>query len=298
MRIDLKHLRAFVAVAKNLHFSQAADEIHVSQPTLTLLIQQLERVVGAPLVYRSTRHVELTEMGRALLPTAQNLSDDLATAIDSIRDLVELKRGKVTIAALPSVAFNLLPDVIVRFNRLYPDIKLRVIDQITDSLVESILSGVADFAIGYLPDGERGINVEPLYEDEIIVLVPAAHKHAQKSELKWREIVREVVVSLPGQTSVGQLIDRVLTPRGIRLNPALEPHMMLTISSLVSVGFGLGILPSSFVTSSPPEGTRVVRAVAPLIRRPIGILTRKGRTLSPSAAAMHGIILEHLRDQK
>jgi len=74
--------------------------------------------------------------------------------------------------------------------------------------------------------------------------------------------------------------------------------MMLTISSLVAVGFGLGILPSSFIASSQPAGTKMVRAVAPIIRRPIGILTRKGRTLSPSAAAMHGIILEHLRDQQ
>ena len=84
----------------------------------------------------------------------------------------------------------------------------------------------------------------------------------------------------------------------MRLNASLEPHMMLTISSLASVGFGLGVLPSSFVASPHPAGTKVVRAVAPIIRQPIGILSRKGRTLSPSAAAMHGLILEQLRDQE
>lgn len=296
MKIDLKHLRAFVAVADNLHFSKAADAIYVSQPTLTLLIQQLETAVGAPLISRTTRSVSLTEMGDTLLPTAREISGDLESAIMSIRDLVELRRGRLTIAALPSLAANIMPRAIRVFLDRYPEIKLRLLDVITDDLVNAVLTGEADFGIGYLPNEERGISLEPLIEDEILILVPKGHRLAKRSELPWRRLTKEPLIALPVETSVRKLIDNELAKGGHRLKPIMEPTHMSTIVSLVAQGVAVGVLPSSFVRSASLPDVVSVAATNPIIRRPLGLLFKKNKVLSPAGQEMRNIIFE-LRSQ-
>ena len=123
---DIRHIRAFLALARAGSFTRAAAELHVSQPTLTVQIQQLETAVGVKLFDRSKRHVALTQAGRDLLVPLERILIDVEAIATSTDELLAHRRGLVTVAALPSVAAGLLPRAIRKLSESYPGITVRV----------------------------------------------------------------------------------------------------------------------------------------------------------------------------
>ncbi|MCP5374372.1 MAG: LysR family transcriptional regulator [Hyphomicrobiales bacterium] len=297
MQIDLKHVRAFAAVARHRHFTRAAEELGVAQPTLSLLIRQLEDAVGVSLVHRNTRNVDLTEMGREFLPTAQNLVEDLSTAVDSLRDLAELRRGKVTVAALPSVAANLLPGVLLTYRRRFPDVQVRLQDLNTQYVQQAVRTGTADFGIGYVAAGDTGLDCRPLFEDEILLIVRPDHPFARRRRIPWRELQDEPLISFSDETSVRRLVEEALGARGIEHRVLLEPAMTVTVAALVVAGVGVGILMTSLLDSPIMRGLAAVPLVDPVITRPVGVLTRPNRVLTPAAEAMLTLVLAQFPDR-
>ena len=125
---DLRHIRAFLALARAGSFTRAAAELHMAQPTLTVQIQQLEAAVGVKLFDRNKRHVALTQAGRDLLVPLERILIDVEAIAASTEELLEHRRGLVTVAALPSVAAGLLPRAIKKLSESYPGITVRVHD--------------------------------------------------------------------------------------------------------------------------------------------------------------------------
>src|SRR5947209_15752633 len=115
MDVSLRQMRAFLAVARTLSFTRAATEANLSQPALTVQIRTLEEQLGVKLFDRSSRSVELTRLGRELVPTFQRLLREFDETVTGVRDIARHGRGSVRLAALPSIAAGILPDVIVRF---------------------------------------------------------------------------------------------------------------------------------------------------------------------------------------
>ena len=291
-----KHFRAFVAVAQHLHFTKAAEQLHITQPSLSLLIQQLEAALKVKLITRSTRRVALTEMGKAFFPLAQNVVSDLESAISHMKDLAELKQGKVTVAAFPSVATNQLPAILVEFHRQFPNVKVQIIDAIWDTVVDKIRSGIADFGIGSRPPELENLNFEEIYADEIMLLATKDHPLAGEKELRWKQIDNEEIVLLSTDTGVRQSIDEALLKAGISLNPIMEPALILTAAALVSAGAGLGIILSSYLKAIRMEGLVAIPLIEPRILRPVGIITRKNGQMPPAAQVMLEKVINGLNE--
>ncbi len=294
MNLGLKHFRGFVAVARHLHYGRAADDINVSKPTLTLLVQQMESVVGTPLLNRSTRRVELTEMGREFLPLANSVVEDLNSAVAYMQDFVELKRGKVTVAALTSTTVNNIPPVIVSFRKRYPDIVIRIDNGAAEFIFDRVRSGVADFGLASAPNKYKGLSFCRIYDDEIMLLLPKHHPVSGKNKISWSEIIDEEIVVASSETGSRQLIDEMLAQNGMRIKAIIEPTDIHTVVAMVTAGAGLGIILSSYLSTLPVKDIAVASLVAPNIFREVGIITRSGQELTPAAKALHDMIVEQL----
>ncbi len=213
--MELKHCRAFVAVANHLHFTRAAEDIHVTQPTLTLLIQQLEQTVGAKLLIRNTRQVSLTEMGEEFLPLAKNVVQDADSAVRHMQNLASLTRGQVSVAAFPSVSANQLPPLIVEYRKKFPGITVRIRDGIWDSIIEDVRSGTADFGIASAPADSEKFDFQHLYDDRVMLIAPEDHPWRNRKGVTWADIGNEEIVLLSDNTGVRQSIDHALVSTGI-----------------------------------------------------------------------------------
>ena len=284
--MDLKHLKAFDAVARHLHFTKAAREQRITQPTLSLLIRQLEDSVGVKLLVRSTREVTLTEMGAEFLPRARKIVVELERSLAHMRDLASLKKGKVTVAAFPSVATNQLPRIIVDYRRDYPDIRVQIHDGIFESVIDKVREGVADFAIASSQDEMHDLKFEQLYDDEILLIAAKDHPFARREVVRWLDIGEEEVVMLSGDTGTRQRIDRDLADHGITVNAILEPSLVPTAAALVAAGAGLGVILSSYLPAIDTSNIVSLPLIEPTIRRPVGLITRPDRVLSPAAEEM------------
>lgn len=292
-----RHFRAFVAVARHLHFTRAAEEIHITQPSLSLLIRQLEEQLGVKLITRSTRQVALTDMGKAFLPLAENAVNDLDAAVRHMKDLSDLRAGKVTVAAFPSVAANQLPPILVEFHRRYPNVQVQVVDSIWGTVVDRVRAGIADFGVGSEPPEMENLAFQKIYNDEIMLLAAADHPLAGKKVLGWNEIDGEEIVLLSTDTGVRQSIDAALEGTGITLNPIMEPALVQTAAALVAAGAGLGVILSSYLRAVRMDGLVAIPLTRPRIPRPVGILTRRNRQMTPAAEVMLKMVVGGLKDK-
>ncbi len=292
MKLDVKHFQAFVILAKHLHFSKAAEELGVAQPTITLFIKQLEDAVGASLVHRSTRSVYLTDMGLQFLPKAQHLLEEMLGALNSVREFAALQSGKLSVAVYPSISSSLLPHLFVRFQKAYPSVFLRIIDANYSQMLDRLRTGEVDLAIGYAPETERDVAFQPLFRDEIAAFFRHDHAFVGRDALTWAHLAKETLIAPPSDTSVRALIDNQLIRNGLRLQASITATSMYTIAAMVRQGGGVGILPSSYNQASELGDLKSMTIQGPVVHRPIGLIRRKRSVPTPVAEAFVDLLCQ------
>jgi LysR family carnitine catabolism transcriptional activator len=282
--INIKHLKAFIAVASELHFTRAAEKVFLTQPALSSLIQQLEQDVGIQLVRRHTRQVELSDAGKDFKVTAEKLVADFEQAIYDVKSYQSIRRGKVTVAALPSVCIFLLPPVLKKFSQDYPDINLQVTDCAGQEILAALNDKHIDFGISY-SQADKNLEATTLLKDALVIVCDQNHIFAQRKEVRWSELANEPLVVMEKGTTIRTLIDSNAVSQDMKLDFILEPKLMPTAIAYVEAGLGVTILPSTGVGKNLPESLKVVPLISPKIERGIAILRRREIPLSPAAKA-------------
>ena len=294
MNFTLRQLAAFSAVARTGSFTRAAVEMHVSQPALTVQIRNLEEALGLKLLDRNTRRVELTAVGRELLPVFERVIGDIAAVRGGARELARGERGIVNVAALPSVCSRLLPEVMARLARTHPGIAVRLQDAVAQRVAAAVRSEEADFGIATFAEVEEGLEVEPLLRDAMVAVLPSGHRLAARRALRLAELASEPLVFMDTRSSVRQLAERAFAAAGMAPRPAHEVTYMSTAVGLVRAGLGVAILPSTAFELDAVRGLEV-RAIADRgLDRDIGVARKAGRSMSPAA----NVFLEALRAGK
>lgn len=190
--MELFQLRYFVAAARALHFSKAAEALYVSQPSLSLQIGKLEAELGTPLFHRRGRRVTLTDAGRTLLPLAERILDQEAEARRAVQQVAGLERGRLSICALPALDQHLLPPWLARFRREHPGIEIRVWEERPAAAVaEAVRQGHADLGFLQLPCDTTGLGLRVLLEDPILLVVPEGHPFAGRAAVALEEAAGE-----------------------------------------------------------------------------------------------------------
>jgi LysR family carnitine catabolism transcriptional activator len=292
INLETRQLSALVAIADEGSFSGAAARIHLSQPALSLLVKQLEERLGLKLFHRTTRKVELTPAGQELLVTARRVLAEMDEAIEQLRDYADCRRGRVTVAALPSLASTLLAETIAGFRRLHPQIRVVVRDGVADVVAQALKAGEVDFALGFAVQGEDELVATHLLMDELVAIARPEDVPAVQNTLSWSALAQRPLIAMAPGTSIRRLTDQAFAQLKLEPEPAYEVSFMATAIALVENGEGIAVLPSSALPAVFPAHLRRLALDEPKVERRICILERKGRARSPAAARM----MEHLLD--
>jgi DNA-binding transcriptional LysR family regulator len=278
---DIRHIRAFLTLARAGSFTRAAAELHMAQPTLTVQIQQLEHAVGVRLFDRSKRHVELTQAGRDLLVPLERILLDVEAIIANTEELLEHRRGLVTVAALPSVAAGLLPRSIKKLAEAFPGITVRVHDGVAVTVASLVKTGQVDFGISSQTYGDRELSSQVLMMDRLCAVVAPSHPLAKKRSMSLHELARHPLILMVKDSSSRQIVDLAFDREGLVSNVAYETTYGTSVAGMAEAGLGVGILPESMVVG--PSRLHQLRIHGGALTRRISLITRAGRSLSPTA---------------
>jgi DNA-binding transcriptional LysR family regulator len=265
--IELRHLRYFVAVAEELHFGRAALRLHLAQPPLSQQIRKLEAIVGHALFARTSRNVKLTSAGEILLERARHtlkrVEDDLAEA----RSVGRGETGFLKVGFIGPGMLTPLPALLGRYRRQYPNVRLQLHESFTAGVARGLAAG--DLDAGFLRDGgpTPGLEVEALYSEPYVAVLPAGHPRARQKSVSPAELRHEPFVFFP--PTAGRLAyDKTLSlfdEGEFSLQVVQEAPQWLTILRLVGAGLGVTIAPACVQQIASPavvcrklRGTRVM----------------------------------------
>jgi DNA-binding transcriptional LysR family regulator len=294
MDLNLRDIRAFIAVAQAGSFTRAAVRLHLSQPALTVQIRRLEETVGARLFDRNSRSVALTPLGRDLLPVLQKSLGDMEQVLHDARALSDGSTGTVRLACLPSFAASLLPDLIQAFRRELPDVSFQLRDVVA-SVVNALVRN-EDVDVGLTGGEITDASLEVLYagEDRLCVVCPDGHPLMSERRIGLSEIVRYPLVLTAAGTSVRAVVDAAFERAGCAPAPTCEPTYMMTAVAMVRAGLGVTILPGS-AREVRAEPSLVARGIdEPSFVRPIALVKKRGRTLPPVTQAFVSVMVKGL----
>lgn len=292
----VRHIRAFLAVARLGGFTKAAAELGVSQPALTVQIRQLEESLGVRVFDRNKRQVVLTRAGRDLLTPLQRVLTDLEAVMSASQDLAGLRRGSVAVATLPSVAAGPLPVAIRRFAMEHPGIDVKVSDVVAERVVQLVKAEEVDFGIGTRVGPDRDVELADFLTDRMCAFFPDDHPLAGRGPLTLREVVAYPLILTARDTSVRMLVERALEKEGLDFSLSCEANYMSTAVGMVRAGLGVSILPQSAVAAASCGGLGVEPIHTPGLTREISLIRKTNRSLSPAAQRFIDVLVETAGD--
>lgn len=290
MNITLKQLRAFMAVARTQSFTEACAQVYLSQPALSIAIKNLEEEVGGALFSRTTRALTLTPEGEEFYPVAQRLLDDWDSAFGDLQQRFALNRGRVVLAAMPSFASSLLPDIIRDYRQLYPNVSVTVNDVIAEDVVDMVRSGVVEVGITFDPGRSEDLSFNALFDDRFVAVVNPEHELAESDSIHWQQLLKDDFIALQRPSSIRLLIESKLRQLGMTVAPEFETHQLATIGRMVVSGLGVSAVPSLCIQQMREQGAVCRELSLPVVSRQVGIVTRKRYPLSTAARSLVEII--------
>ena len=283
MKLSLAKIQSFVAVAEAGQFRKAAEKLGISQAALSTHVRDLEEHLDVSLFSRTTRSVRLTVEGERFLASVRTIVDDLDEAVADIREQVELKRGRVIIAATPSVAANLLPRAVAAFRARFPGVRVHVTEDLSSGVEQRVESGAADFGVGPMPARPGDFSFSSIRRDRFVGVVPIGHPLSRRSRVRLAQLLDYPLLTTAPESSIRRSMEAVLEQRGLHLETdhLLTQHQ--TIVAMVAAGLGVALLPSLVFGLLDRTNIALLTVVDPEITREIGIVQRKGGSVSAAA---------------
>lgn len=281
MNVSLRQLRAFLAVAGHRHFRRAADALHLTQPAVSRLIADLETELDVRLFDRSTREVVPTEAGRYLEQAVSRVLDELDGVLAHARTQADPLRGRVRIAAVPTVSAGLVPACIALCAARHPSLDILLRDQNQAQVLDAVRGGEVDFGLTVEPATREEFDAETILRDPFRLVCRDDHALAARSSVTWPMLVDEPLVLLDYASGSRRLIDAAFAERRLSMQVALEVGHPYTAFRMVEAGLGVTVTPALSLDAVRP-GLTVLR-LEPEVRREVTLLRRRARSLSPPA---------------
>lgn len=291
--LSTRALRAFLALVELRNFTRAAQATHLSQPAFSALIRSLEEAVGTRLFDRNTRSVQLTPEGRLFEPSARQLLADTTRALADLADHVERRKGRVHVAALPSLAAGWLPALFAEYQAAWPGVTIALSDLLSDACIDLVRGGQADFALAAA--GLRGSDAAELHtrvlgSERFHLVCRADHPLATAPRLALRQLAPWPFIHMTRNSSVRQALEAALHP--LQMNTVLEVEQLATVMGMVEAGLGISVVPTLTLYQFRRD-TIVTRPLPlPALRRRVLLVRRREGSLSAAAQALHDLVVE------
>ncbi|MGH2346283.1 MAG: LysR family transcriptional regulator [Chloroflexota bacterium] len=300
--MELHHLRYFVAIAEQLSFSRAANDLEVTQPALSRQIRDLERELGAPLFNREGRRISLTAAGDALLPSARAVLLEAERGRRGVREVLGARGGHLSIGSSPQTAATVLAPLLRQFQDAHPAVDVRILEDGARPLITLLEEGKLDLAVVPL-DVPHSLNVVPFLTARIVALAPVGHPVVRSRTVDLRDLVAP-----QGTAPIPLLLLKESYLTRLRLTAAwheagLHPHVAMesavgqTLAAYAEVGLGVAILPETVDLRGFSLGQAIVvdQTKPVVLRNGLGWSPR--RYLSPSGRAFIELVREWSADQ-
>ena len=253
--MEIRQLRAFVAIAESGTFTAGALRVHVTQAAISMQIRQLETEIGAKVFVRAPRHVILTEAGEQLLRRARHILREHDAALDEIAELAGAERGRLRIgSASAMVLTEQLPSILKELRKQHPAAEIAVTSGTSEVLVDQILAGEVDIAFVSLPVDVRGIKTERLSEDQLVAIASPRHKLAKQRTISAYTLAGERLILGERGGNTRRLIDQFFAQAGVSLRVAMELSRQQAIRRMVEEDMGVGIVPLQSVRDEVEKG--------------------------------------------
>lgn len=239
--LDIRLLEQFVVLARTKNFTRAAEELHLSQSALSRAIQKLEEHLGQPLFERKPREVVLTDLGEILLERARQI---LKLMEDMFSELSEAgRRGRIRLGAIPTIAPYFLPGLLTSFAKNHPDISVIVQEDTTESLINRCSHGEIDLAILALPIVAKYLEVEPLFDEELLLVVPVGHPLAASHSVGIEAVDGYPFVMLSEAHCLSDNIASFCRRKSVQPVTVERTSQLTTVQELVTLNHGVSIVP-------------------------------------------------------
>lgn len=298
MKIDFDGIQAFVEVAELGGFHKAADRLHISQTALTRRVQKLESYLGLRLLDRTTRSVELTAVGEEFLPKARAIVGETNSAVVRLREMSRSSRGSFTLACVPSMAGDLLPNLFLKYSQRYPSNRIRLLDMVSHEVREAVLSRKAEFGIGIHGESHPDLEEYHLFDDPLMFYCRDSHPFFGRESVRWNDLRDEDLIVVRGFTNTRVLMDYQMVKHGVGLEGSYEVQHQSTAINLVAAGVGCAILPWSTLGAGDRPHVHKIPLTHPVVRRKVTLYTRRQASLSPAAQAFIDLLHKYHRPRE
>jgi DNA-binding transcriptional LysR family regulator len=291
MNVTIGQLRGFLAVAKRGSFSRAADDIGLSQSAVSTSVRQLEAELGLKLFDRTTRHVELTNVGATLVATSSRLLEELDATLKELRDIGEQRRGRVVMACVPAVARSLMPQCVAYCATKWPDVSLRIDDIAATEVAGKVGRGEVEFGVLSGEISNTELHIEPLMEDPFRLICRRDDPIGRTGRVAWARLSGRRLVMLSNTSGSRQLIEATLKQTATNAEVFLELAQPGSVLGMVEAGIGLAVVPQLAAPRRDDTLLATCRLTKPEVSRTILLLRRRDRSLSPAATAVWSALL-------
>ena len=286
MRVTLDDLQAFATVARVKSFARAASELAISQSALSRRIKKLEDELGARLFDRTTRQVAVSTVGLQFLPEAERLLLEYSRSLRDMRDLVKVKRGFVSFACNMTLSETLLPEIVADFRATNPGVRVRISEGSSPQARESVLRSEAELAISQFGDGHPDLEFEPLLEDRFVLITHRDHALSGAKKLNWADLEGHDFIRMRPGSGTTSILERSLGPLWHNLSGTLEVGHFHALMAMVGLNLGVSAVPTLMQLRRLDLRLVATPLSHPVVSRSIGLVTLKGRSLSPAAEAL------------
>lgn len=284
--MELFQLRYFLAVAEHLSFTRAAKALHLSQPPLSQQIRRLEEELGGELFQRSSRSVQLTDLGEALVPRARGILLQTDDAAKEIRARTGLEKGTLRVGASGSLAYHLLPLLIAEYRALFPKIELHIVEHRTPQLLAAAEQHEIDIALIRLPHDKTKLSTTVLRQEALVVALPKSHPLANQATVKLKQFANEPFILISNRSEpFHNLVLQLCARQAFMPNIICSGTEYATACRLVGLGVGISILAEMGCKLHVEPSPVFVRIDDKKAISPFGLLSRPFEELSQPAKA-------------
>ncbi len=291
--MELRQIEYFCMVGKLQSFTRAAEQLHISQPSITQAVRKLEEEIAVQLFDRSKKKAVLTAEGEAFLPRMQKILEDCRAAVQEAKDFKSCRKGTVKVGVPPMIESYLFPDIFSCFKQLYPGLQLIAFEE-TSSLDagDKLEKEELDLAIIILPETSETLNTLVITQEEFVLCVQPGHPLCAEKAVRFEQLKNEPFVLLKEKSFQHQIVVSRCQRQHFRPNTILSTNQIKTMKSLIANGSGISLLMKMVVRDDPQI------AVVPLqepIRFDIGLAWKKERCLSNASLAFIKFIKEQYK---
>lgn len=296
MHLTLRQLQCFSAVAKNLSYTKAAEDLHLTQPAVSMQIRQLEQQAGLPLTEQFGKRIHLTEAGKEVYRYARSILQQVEEMDNVLDRLKGFSGGRLRIAAISSANF-FVPRLLGTFQQRFPDVSVSM--QVTNqqAVLRLVLDNEVDMAIMGEPPDDRQIEALPFMENPLIIVASPEHRLAKRKRIQLKELEKEAFLIREEGSGTRGAMERFFRQQKLKLKTGMGMGSLSSIKQGVQANLGLGLLPRDAVRIELQLGLLVELKVRGLpIERHWYVVLHKGKRLSVAADEFRSLLIDEAGD--